>query len=161
MLESHKELIQSAFEAGQEGRRAVLKDVTGIERAEIGCKKYSKEDIESIKRRRTRVQASTETKILHVTVEEIDVSQKSDPLLSLRELGTENKFKANLNLEIDDEDDIEEIMNLIWNSARYSDRHFWAEVLLVTRRDKLEKATLLNIAEEKEDLLNKAEDIDI
>ena len=161
-IEGYKEIVKIAFNAGKEGRTAILKHVSNINKANIGVKEYSTADIEKVKRRRTKAKAISNTNIVQVSVEEIDTTNKDDLKVILREKETGDRYKASFDLNFDDEDDDNsELMDLIWNSARYNDRYFWAEILFITRREKLEKATILNIAESEEDLNDSSDSEDI
>ncbi len=153
MIKSHEEIFLSAWDAGLEGRKAILKNVSGLDRAQIGDKNYSKEDIDSLRKRATRISAKTETKVICVAVEDIDTRIKSHPIVTLHEKDTENRFKADFVQNYDDETELTEALDLIWNSARYADRYFWAEVSIVSRREKIVNVSILNVADEESDLL--------
>ena len=152
LLATNKEIVQTALEAGAEGRRALLKGVYGIDSAEIGARNYTKEDIQDIRRRASRVKASIVSKVLNVTVDGVDSRDKDTLYITLREKGSDQRYKADLKLDYDDEEDLEEALNLIWNSARYPDRYFWADLAISTRRGKIESVSVLAVANRKEDL---------
>lgn len=161
IISSHKEIFLSAVNAGQEGRRAILKTVSGLDRVVCGDKDYAKEDIDNIRRRAPGVKAQTETRIINVAVEGIDARIKDHPVASLYDKDTGKRFKADLVLGLDDEADLNEVLDLIWSSARYPDRYFWAEVSIVSRRDKIESVSVLRVAKEKAELENSSELEDI
>lgn len=161
IISSHKEIFLNAVNAGQEGRRAILKTVSGLDRVVCGDKDYAKEDIDNIRRRAPGVKAQTETRIINVAVEEIDARIKDHPVVILHDKDTGKRFKADLVLGLDDEAELNEVLDLIWSSARYSERYFWAEVSIVSRRDKIESVSVLRVAKEKAELENSSELEDI
>ena len=154
-------LVKGAYEAGKEGRTAILKKVPGISKATIGLKEYSSEDIAKIKiSRRERSKAVSNICIMHVAVADINSENKKNLVLILKEKDSQNKFKANFEVNFEDDSDNTAALDIIWNSARYEDRYFWAEVLTATRRGEFEKASILNMAEDRSDL-EPSEDDDI
>ncbi len=156
-IQKEADLIKNAYEIGVNSRTAILKGVTNISKASIGLKEYSGEEIIKIKTsRRERTQAISNISLMHVAVEYINSENKNNLILVLKEKDTQASFKANV--DFNDEEDNTLALDILWNSARYEDRYFWAEVLTVTRRDKVEKATILNVAENKADLEPSDED---
>lgn len=151
-IEANKEIFLAAWDAGADGRKAILKNVSGLEHVVIGDREYSKEDIESIRRRATRIKAQTETKIICVAVEDINSRDKDLLVVVLHEKDTENRFKANLVLNFEEEADLATALDMIWNSARYPEHFFWAEVSIVSRHDKIASVSILNVAKNREDL---------
>lgn len=153
-LQIHKDIIQAATDAGRDGRIGLIKGVEDIDRAEIGARVYGQDEILRIKRRSPREKAKSETRILHVTVEDIGTKDKSKPSVVLREKGTEDCIRAWVALSDEEESDEDNALDIIWNAARYPDRYFWVELSVVSRRGKVVEASILNAAVKKEDLLS-------
>ena len=61
-------------------------------------------------------------------------------------------------LNPDDYPDFESALDIIWNSARFPDRFFWAEISITKRREKLIAASISAIAQSEEDLPQNLED---
>lgn len=118
----------------------------------IAARNCTEEGIQDIHLRPSRAKASIVRQILNVTVDGIDSSDNDTLYLTLREKGSAQRYKADLKLDYDDEGDLEEALNRIWNSARYPDRFFWADIAISTRRGKIESVRVLAVANKKEDL---------
>lgn len=158
MLETHREIFEAASYAGREGRVSIIKGVSGIERAQIGGLEYDRERIDQIKRRATRVKASSDTLQMQVTVEEIDTRDKSNPTVYLRKKGEDGAFKASLAIQGEDDEDVSAALDIIWDAARYPDRFFWAEVSVSSKKGKILSATVTAVAQQKEDLPDTSEE---
>ncbi len=160
MLETFKEAFIAAKDAGREGRMAVLKGVSGITSARIGKRSYDQGQIEQIKRRATKVKATSETEHLYVTVDNLFAQDKDNPIVVVREKDTGRIFKANLALTPEDYSDFDAILDIVWNSARFPNRYFWAEISYSKRRDKVLSATISAIALAEADLPQNTDDVD-
>lgn len=161
MLDSQKEALEIVSSAGASARTAILRGVSGIEKASIGGCSYGAAEIGKIRRRATRVKSKSETRIMNVVALDILARDKDKPTVVLLDKDTGTVFKAEVSLEVDeDSPDVafnEAALNTIWDSARYPDRHFWAEISVVLSRDKIIDATILAAAENKDDLPESAE----
>lgn len=153
LIEQNRRNFEAASEAGQDGRTAILKGVRGITRAEIGERTYSGEQIAEFKRRSPRTKARNEVKNINVAVVGIDTEDKNYPKLTLQEKGSDLQFTAEISPQnYENEEDFENAMNIIWNSARYPNRFFWAEASMIYRKEKLVECTILGVARNEEEL---------
>lgn len=152
MLDTHKNIFDAAFEAGRDGRMAIIKGTTGVTKANIGIHEYDEKKIAEIRRRAARVSATSATEHLCITVDELDARDKDNPTLIVHEKNSNTTFKALLALNPDDYSDYDNILDIVWNSARFSDKYFWAEVTFTKRRDKIISASISSVAQTEEDL---------
>lgn len=160
IFESHKEIFKAALDAGREGRTAIIKGTTGITKAKIGAREYDEQSIEEIRRRAARVRATSSTEHLCITVDELDARDKENPTLVVHDKESDLVFKASLDLNPDDYSDYDKALDIVWNSARFADKYFWAEVTFTRRREKIVSASISAIALSEEDLPQLAEDPD-
>lgn len=158
MLETHKDIFEAASIAGRDGRIAILKGTSGVTKATIGARQYNSGDIEAIRRRASRVRATCSTEHLCITVDELDARNKMSPTLVVRQKDSSDGFKAELTLNPDDYSDYDKILDLVWDSARFPDKYFWAEITFTKRRDKIISASISYIALTEEDLPQTTED---
>lgn len=159
LVEKYRSVFTAAQEAGRDGRIAVLKGVSGIERAEIGERTYTADRIADLKRRSPKTKAVSEVRAVNVAVIKIDSEDKSYPKLTLRERNSDAQYVAEISRQ-ECEEDYENAMDIIWDSARYPNRFFWAEVLLATRKGKLVECSVLTVARTKEELMSGYEEQD-
>lgn len=148
-------LVKGAYEAGKEGRTSVLKTTGNISKATIGLQEYSSEDIAKIRRREPSKKTSA-LKLMHVVVEDINTSDDDNLALVLKEKETQTKFKAKFDIddndpEFADEEEDTLALDILWNSARYR-RYFWAKIALSIKNDKIVRANILEVADNKADL---------
>lgn len=152
MFQAHREVFDAAYSAGREGRMSILKGVGGLEGARIGAREYDGEKIEQIKRRAARVKTESETRQMQVSVGLIDMRDKNEPHVYLKEKGQDFYFKASLAIDGEDEEDLSAALDRIWNAARDPEQSFWAEVSVTTKKDKIISAVVTAVAERQEDL---------
>lgn len=153
LLAEHHEEFVAAQEAGRDGRTAILKGVRGITRAEIGERTYTAEEIAEIKRRSPRTKATTEVRYINVAVVKVDTEDKGHPKLTLQEKNTGLQYAAEISSQLyEDEEDYENAMSVIWNSARYPNRFFWAEASMIFRKDRLVECSILAVGRNEEEL---------
>ena len=158
MLDTHKEIFISAQEAGRDGRLSIIKGVSGISNAHIGLREYDGARIEQIRRRASRVKATSETVHLCIAVDELDAHDKTNPVVVVKPKGGDQGFKASLDLNPDDYSDYDKVLDIVWDSARFPDRYFWAEVTFTKRRDKIITASISSVALEEQDLPQTTDD---
>lgn len=149
----HSNAFTAAQQAGQAGRSAILKTVKGVTWAEIGARTYSAAQISEYKRRSPREKARSEVRDINVAVVKIGTEDKAYPKLTLQERGSNVQYSAEISPQTyEDENDYDNAMNIIWESARYPNRFFWAEASMVFRKDKLVECSILAVAKTKEEL---------
>lgn len=159
MLETHKDIFAAAHEAGREGRISILKGTSGISRASIGMREYDQNHIEEIRRRAARVKAVSNTVHLCLTVDELDAHDKENPTIVVHDKDSPLAFRATLALNPDDYSDFDKVLDMVWDSARFPERYFWAEVSFTKRREKILSASISAVALTEEDLPQTSEDL--
>lgn len=152
MFEARTGIAETAYAAGRDGRIGILKGVGGLEGAQIGVREYDGEKIEKIKRRAARVKTESETRQMQVSVGLIDMRDKNEPHVYLKENGGDAYFKASLAIDGEDEEDLLAALDKIWKAARYPEQTFWAEVSVTTKKEKIISAVVTAVADRKEDL---------
>lgn len=154
VLHDQANVFKEAYNIGKNGRTAVLKTTGNISKATIGLQEYSSEDIAKIKRREPSKKTS-DLKLMHVVVEDINTADDDNLALVLKEKETQIKFKAKFDIDDNDPDFADEedtfTQDILWNSARYR-RYFWAKIALSIKNDKIVRANLLEVADNKADL---------
>ena len=143
-----------------ERRMAILKGTSGVTKASIGMREYDAGSIEGIRRRASRVRATSSTEHLCVTVDELDARNKDCPTLIVRDKNSSMSFKAELALNPDDYSDYDKILDVVWDSARFPDRYFWAEITFTKRRDKIISASISAIGISEDDLPQTTEELE-
>ncbi len=93
-----------------------------------------------------------ETLHLYLVLDAIDARNKEKLILEVRIKDAEKPFKAILELEPEDYSDPDKALDLVWNSARFSDRSFWAETTLTRCEGEITFATITYIAQKEADL---------
>lgn len=160
-LQNYGNTFKEAFEIGMNSRSAILKNTSNIAKATIGLQEYSSEEIERIKRREPSKKIS-DLKLMHVVVEDINSADENNLTLVLKEKETQVKFKTKFDTDDNDTDFTDEeddtlALDILWNSARYK-RYFWAKIALSIKNDKIVRANLLEVADNKADLEPAKED---
>ncbi len=160
-LQNYGSTFKEAFEIGMNSRSAILKNTSNIAKATIGLQEYSSEEIERIKRCEPSKKIS-DLKLMHVVVEDINSADENNLTLVLKEKETQVKFKAKFDTDDNDTDFTDEeddtlALGILWNSARYK-RYFWAKIALSIKNDKIVRANLLEVADNKADLEPAKED---
>ena len=140
MFDTHRAVFETACEALHEaiflGHAAAQESPIGVRRSDA----------------RSVVRAASSVESLCVSVDAIDARHKDCLTLVVREKESSTSFKARLALNPDDYADYEKILDLVWDSARFPDRYFWAETTVIKRQEQIVSAVILSIGLSEEDL---------
>lgn len=94
----------------------------------------------------------SETMFLCVCVDEINARDKEKLILGLQIKGGEGCFRAALALNPEDYTDFNQALDMVWDSARFADKYFWARVAFVRCQDRIIAATVTAVASEEAEL---------
>lgn len=139
MLETHRALFEAAAEAGRAGHMAMGTRQQGAKRIAIRKSASSARTTRSIER-------------VCITVDQLNARNKSNPLFTVRKKNSSESFRAELALNPDDFSNYDNILDIIWDSARFPDKYFWAEMTFTKRRSKIISASISFIGLSEDDL---------
>lgn len=147
MLETHRALFEAVAEAGRGGNMAMGTRRQDAKRTAIRKSASSARTIRSIER-------------VCITVEQLNARNKSNPMLTVRKKNSSGSFKAELALNPDDYSNYDNILDIIWDSARFPDKYFWAEITFTKRRSKIISASISFIGLSEDDLPQTTEELE-
>lgn len=146
--------VQEAARTMLETHRAVFEAATKIGRADHMATGTLRRDERRIAfpKRASGIRTTRSTEHVCITVDQLNARNKSNPILFVREKNSSDSFKAELSLNPADYPDYDKISDIIWDSARFPDKYFWAAITFTKRRNKIISASISSIGLSEDDL---------